>query len=357
MKYFCWALCCFLLICSCKTREKVEIQAAKQIVEPVRDGYNITGQLDNFKAGSQVILQLIEGGIRPINIDTAVLDADGKFAMNKKLLQSGIARFLIAPNHSILTVIQAEDYAVGMDASKKPFSTVEGNPTAEEFSALWNRLNKEPLTEQEARTLVDTTRSPYSAFVVASNVKDSLQIELLKLVQKRMAAETTDSLFVSNLSLMIEQKELKYEVERKTAIGATAPEVVSLSPKGEELKLSSLRGKYVFVDFWASWCGPCRRENPHVIEAWKKYQANGFEVFGISLDGNKDRWLQAIEQDGLAWEYHVSELQKWKSAAASDYGVQSIPANFLLDPEGKIIAKNLRGIKLLQTLDKIWKAE
>lgn len=127
------------------------------------------------------------------------------------------------------------------------------------------------------------------------------------------------------------------------ASGNAAPDIVMRSPSGELLKLSDLRGKVVLIDFWASWCGPCRRENPTVVRAYEKYKAKGFEVFSVSLDSDKARWTNAIAQDGLVWPNHVSDLAGWRNAAAGAYGVTSIPATFLLDRDGKVVGTNLRG--------------
>jgi thiol-disulfide isomerase/thioredoxin len=127
------------------------------------------------------------------------------------------------------------------------------------------------------------------------------------------------------------------------ASGNAAPDIVMRSPSGELLKLSDLRGKVVLIDFWASWCGPCRRENPTVVRAYEKYKAKGFEVFSVSLDSDKTRWMNAIAQDGLVWPNHVSDLGGWRNAAAGAYGVTSIPATFLLDRDGKVVGTNLRG--------------
>ncbi len=181
--------------------------------------------------------------------------------------------------------------------------------------------------------------------------------EFFDLVDSTLSQNYPDVKEVQNMQNYIgrirEEINIREKAKKLTAIGATAPEIELENPDGEKVPLSSLRGKYVLVDFWAAWCKPCRQENPNLVKAYQKFHKKGFEIYQVSLDKYKQAWLKAIKDDNLDW-VHVSDLKHWQSAAAKLYNVRSIPANFLLDPKGKIIAKNLRGkaleLKLAQYL-------
>lgn len=183
------------------------------------------------------------------------------------------------------------------------------------------------------------------------NMKEDLEHFIT--VRDALTSKLQGNYFLDNLSDQIASMENQMRLENLLKPGTLAPEIALPNPNGEIIKLSDYRGDYVLIDFWASWCKPCRMENPNVVRMYNKYSEENFEIFGVSLDKNKEKWENAIAKDNLQWP-HVSDLKFWQSAAAQLYNVKSIPFTVLIDPTGKVIATKLRGAALEKKLDEIF---
>ncbi len=232
-----------------------------------------------------------------------------------------------------------------------------------EFSAELESIDPTTITEEMRKS----TTSRYNAMLLqrSKDIEDFVRNEratpatyfavkylfskpepkLILLAKDKMSKEMPESVYTRNL------QELAKQIG-PTVVGAIAPEINLATPDGNFLALSSLRGKVVLIDFWASWCGPCRKENPAVKAIYEKYKERGFEIYGVSLDQNGDQWKAAIAKDGLTWK-HVSDLKGWKSSASGLYGVRSIPATFLLDKEGRIYKSGFRSHELEGLLNEL----
>ena len=222
--------------------------------------------------------------------------------------------------------------------------------TVEQLKGEFQTLNT-----QHKKVLKDKIRemgNSLAVLQVVGNLDAEQDFALLDSLGNIFAANPPDSKHTKNFLAYVDQVRAQMKKLEKVQIGKMAPEINLPDPNGDYVALSSLRGKVVLVDFWAQWCRPCRMENPNIVAAYQQYKNKGFEVFGVSLDRTKDKWLQGIEEDGLVWT-QVSDLKYWKSTAAQTYGVNAIPASFLLDRDGKIIAKNLRGPALHAKLKEI----
>ncbi len=182
-------------------------------------------------------------------------------------------------------------------------------------------------------------------------------IEYFRKVNESLSALYPENDHVIKLQeqVMVYNENQKYAVDDFYGTGGVAPELTLPSPQGDTISLSSTRGSVVLLDFWASWCAPCREENPNLVKAWERFHNKGFEIFQVSLDKTKEAWMKGIEDDKLGKWIHVSDLKYWNSSVVPLYRIETIPANFLLDAEGNIISSNLRGDELIQKLEVLFK--
>jgi peroxiredoxin/ribulose bisphosphate carboxylase small subunit len=263
------------------------------------------------------------------------------------------------------------------NALYKSFSAQSGKAQEQVMNTLYSTYGKEFVNNRKPDTADSRYKQMVQEYYKLSDANQKDELERLKKFVKDHPDSYTAVYLVDGLGRNMDLPELealyaslssKYkntrsgksittgiEARKITAIGKTAPDFTQPDTLGNNVTLSSLRGKYVLVDFWASWCGPCRAENPNLVETFNKYKDKGFTVLGVSLDqpGKKNAWLAAIHKDNLTWT-QVSDLKFWDNEVAVLYGVKAIPTNLLLDPQGKIIAKDLRGEDLSKKLAELF---
>ena len=223
---------------------------------------------------------------------------------------------------------------------------MSGNAQSQQVIQTKYNSENEIFTKSLKKELTSYGNSITAVIVAQEFLNPDQDFQFLNNLSKKFAQELPNSSYTRAFVAQVADM-------RKLAVGSLAPEINLPQPNGAPLTLSSLRGKYVLVDFWAAWCAPCRRENPNVVQLYNRYQDKGFEILGVSLDRTKEAWLSAIEEDGLDWK-HVSDLKYFHNEAAQEYQVQAIPATYLIGPEGKIIAKNLRGESLEKKLKELF---
>ncbi|PRY15631.1 peroxiredoxin [Pontibacter ummariensis] len=336
------------------------------------DQYVVQGKLNNATTGQVYLYELGEQQFVPR--DTAEIGKDGTFRFEGVVEEPSLYRLTMDQQNGLMLVLDTGKIMVEADASDiNGTAKVEGSAETQLFLDLNKLVNesrqKQMALEQRFQEAVskgnteeaEAIRQEY--LVLQRGVRDLLAKHPSSVVSAFGTATLIDPLndfaFADSMATLFSKNipNSKYTamlVERlkpyrSTAVGQVAPDITLPTPDGGSKSLSSLRGKYVLVDFWASWCGPCRKENPNVVAMYNQYKDKGFEIFGVSLDQSKDKWLAAIEKDQLSWP-HVSDLKGWESSAAQLYNVTAIPQTVLIDPEGKIIAKGLRGDDLEEKL-------
>ncbi len=352
--------------------------------------FTVTGKVNKATPGSYVYLEANSQPTR--KLDSAKVEAGGTFKLTHPVADGGEVfvlnpgggqkMALLVEGNETLNVV-ADGFRMDPKTGQMGKATVTGSKNMEYYDKLMNlrtdmeakvaNWNKQvaAATEKKDNKRIAQIEQDYQAAEadVVTKVKAMLPemgTSLVSLFALNFINIDSDFATYEELASRFEKenpnsphaKSLIGRVKRikGVMVGASAPEIALTDTSGTVVPLSSLRGKYVLIDFWASWCGPCRNENPNVVRMYNKYKDKGFSIYSVSLDrpGDREKWVRAIRNDNLTWT-HVSDLKFWQSQAAQEYGVQAIPATFLLDKDGKIIAKNLRGEALEQKLAEVLK--
>ncbi|HAH71952.1 AhpC/TSA family protein [Butyricimonas virosa] len=339
-----------------------------------QSGYKVTGTVEGMPDG-KAIIATVNGS----SLDTlAKADVkNGSFEFTGNVSEpTGAYIMVIGQRGAIPFMLENANITVNAGQAGLTVTGSEGQKIYDQFMAINATAQQEAMKLQQEYQAANGDQAKIQAIQEAyAKLMTDAQAKETELIKANPDSYVSTFVIVSGMGQMeYEQLKERYNLLgekakasaqgkaiaaqiaklESTAIGQIAPNFTITTPEGESISLYDIKGKVKLIDFWASWCGPCRGENPHVVEIYKEYHPKGLEIFGVSLDNNKEAWVKAIADDGLVWK-HGSDLKGWQSAPAQLYSVSGIPHTVLLDENNKIIAKNLRGDELKQKIAELLK--
>lgn len=359
--------------------------------QPKKHGaFVVSGVIENGAGKKLLLMETPYGVAQPVIFDSVFLKDKGTFTLRGRANEESIYRLIIENGPDVVLINDNNDIKVHLDLKDYRNYTLEGSPASESLHQLFEDYHSKDsvilttfkkadslhalpghdslanaLQTQNDQQIVDlnkmmkdyinNTNSPSASLYALGIASRTIPNEEIKSMADATAKRFPGHSGLARVKSMLAVKAPEQAADNSYALlNQQAPDLTMNDVNGKPVSISSFKGKYILIDFWASWCGPCRQENPNVVAAYNQFKNKNFTILGVSLDEDKSAWQKAIEKDHLTWN-HMSDLKQWESAAVQTYGFDGIPFNVLVDPTGKIIASSLRGDDLTKKLAEVLK--